>query len=280
MIKSIIVKLSLAAFALASSSAFACIPVTQADLPLTINQSGSYCVSEDLQSSGIRTTAITILADNVTLDLRGHILKGGMRGVLSRNDGVIIKNGTIANARVGVFIWGNSYGDRAKNNTIENISFANITHKVISVTHAKDAIILNNRVNLDLDGNNSNSGIAIDAVRTVGLHIKNNTISMNDRSGRKPGTAFASTQTRNVVIENNTFLGHGVVASSELRLFRLSNSGGMTIKNNNSSGISIFASTWATNVVVLIDNTILRSSLNAFPTNLNFIDGGGNQFFW
>lgn len=274
MMKSIIVKLSLAAFALASSSALACIPVTQADLPLTINQTGTYCVSEDLQGSR-NLTAITILADNVTLDLEGYTLKGGLVGVTSRNDGVIIKNGTIANARNGVIIVGSS-GDKAKNNTVENINFVNLTSRVVGITHAQDVKLFNNSMGLAV---NSGWADVIHATRIEGLHIKNNSISMRATDLNASATAFRGRQVTNAVIENNSFFGVLVPRDNTLVLFQFYNSRQMLIKNNNSSGIYTFAINLTLGPKVFIDNTIIGSSLNAFPTNLHLIDGGGNQFF-
>ncbi|MEM9531152.1 MAG: right-handed parallel beta-helix repeat-containing protein [Pseudomonadota bacterium] len=51
-------------------------PITQADLPLTIDTSGSYYVAENLSYSGQDDAAIRIIVNDVTLDLRGFSLTG------------------------------------------------------------------------------------------------------------------------------------------------------------------------------------------------------------
>ena len=50
-------------------------PIHQADLPLTISSSGSYYLVEDIVTTG---NGITIAADNVTIDLMGFTLEGGV----------------------------------------------------------------------------------------------------------------------------------------------------------------------------------------------------------
>jgi hypothetical protein len=46
-------------------------------VPTTISSPGVYCLIADLDGTGIENgQAIIIDADNVTLDLKGHVLKG------------------------------------------------------------------------------------------------------------------------------------------------------------------------------------------------------------
>ncbi|MDP6433350.1 MAG: hypothetical protein QGI15_03400, partial [Candidatus Scalindua sp.] len=48
-------------------------PISQSDIPLTISESGSYYLTEDINSAD---TAITVAVDDVTIDLAGFTLDG------------------------------------------------------------------------------------------------------------------------------------------------------------------------------------------------------------
>jgi len=71
--------------------------IHKAELPLTITSSGSYYMVEDANCVG---TAITINADNVTIDLMGYTLNGPDLGPnqginISSGSNIEIKNGTV-----------------------------------------------------------------------------------------------------------------------------------------------------------------------------------------
>jgi len=93
-------------------------------LPFTISQSGSYIVTANLTLSTTETNGITISADNVTLDLNGHTLKGPGKatgssgaGIYFSNDctNITIRNGIIQDWR-GSGIDGFEFGVRHANN--------------------------------------------------------------------------------------------------------------------------------------------------------------------
>ena len=71
------------------------IPIHKSDLPLTITESGSYYLVED---ANCLSTAITVEADNVTIDLMGYSLIGHGTGFgiyLNARINVEIRNGTV-----------------------------------------------------------------------------------------------------------------------------------------------------------------------------------------
>jgi parallel beta-helix repeat protein len=82
------------------------VEITQAEVPYTITAPGVYCLAEDvsvlLSDPPEDTTVITIQSENVTLNLCGHTIEGGRRGVEIDFDSgpanVTIKNGTIKGA--------------------------------------------------------------------------------------------------------------------------------------------------------------------------------------
>ena len=80
------------------------IPISQSDIPLTINESGSYYFTEDINSAD---TAITVAADDVTIDLAGFTLAGPDSGTnygiyMSGRSNVEIRNGTVHGFHYGI----------------------------------------------------------------------------------------------------------------------------------------------------------------------------------
>ncbi len=101
-----------------------CTFITQADVPYTINKSGNYCVADDLFSSALGNM-ITINADNVNLNLNGHLLDANGFGYLSA--GILVNSGiqntTVHNGSIINF----SYAIRASELLLANFSNLNIS---------------------------------------------------------------------------------------------------------------------------------------------------------
>jgi len=81
------------------------IPISQADIPKTIDTPGSYYLTEDVSSAG---TAITILVGDVTIDLSGFALVGPGSGTnygiyMTARSNVEIRNGTVRNFSYGIY---------------------------------------------------------------------------------------------------------------------------------------------------------------------------------
>lgn len=89
------------------------IPISQADIPKTINTPGSYYLTEDVSSAG---TAITIIVDDVTIDLAGFSLvgSGSDYGIcMNGRSNVEIRNGTVRNFWCGIYeVSSNGRGHR------------------------------------------------------------------------------------------------------------------------------------------------------------------------
>lgn len=89
-------------------------------LPLTITQSGSYYLAENV---GTGTAGITVAASDVTIDLNGFALKGGCGSGIYNADtdlykNITVKNGTVAGWNEGGLNLGN--GARVENVRAEN----------------------------------------------------------------------------------------------------------------------------------------------------------------
>lgn len=84
-------------------------------LPYTISTPGNYCLTADLTTAITSGNAITIEANSVVLDLRGHKLAGSA-GSSSNANGIIaghrkyvvVKNGTVRGFFIGVGLLGNT----------------------------------------------------------------------------------------------------------------------------------------------------------------------------
>lgn len=74
--------------------------------PITISRSGVYRLDGPLNASA-ESTALTISANNVTLDLAGNTISGGATGIAVTGNNIAIKNGTIQNmSTAGIHISG------------------------------------------------------------------------------------------------------------------------------------------------------------------------------
>ena len=88
-----------------------CTAVTS--LPATISTQGIHCLMGNLATAQTSGDAITITANNVTLDLNGFKLGGqaagsatGATGILSTANNVTVKNGIVRGFRTGIFLQG------------------------------------------------------------------------------------------------------------------------------------------------------------------------------
>jgi hypothetical protein len=108
-------------------------------VPHTINKSGTYTLSANLQYAGtnLAIPAITINASNVTIDFGGHVLKCtnttvGTKALLLPSNGgnqtnVTIENGTITNFTWGVYADGGAGGETFSGIVVQDMRLYAIT---------------------------------------------------------------------------------------------------------------------------------------------------------
>lgn len=108
-------------------------PIHSADLPLTISQSGSYYLAENIIFATVDTNGITITASNVTIDLCGFTIQGPGAGTgnaitadSSARENVSVLNGTITGWYRGI----NLSGKRAQ---IQNVKLSSCLNAGIYV---------------------------------------------------------------------------------------------------------------------------------------------------
>ena len=152
------------------------IPISQSDIPLTINESGSYYFTEDINSAG---TAITVAADDVTIDLAGFTLAGPDSGTnygiyMSGRSNVEIRNGTVRDFRYGIYEF-NTSGQG---------------HRVIDVralSNVRSGIYLKSKNNLvkdctASDNGTSAAGYVYGIYANAGSTVTGNTVRYNGTS--------------------------------------------------------------------------------------------------
>lgn len=145
----------LAAFAAPSLASGGAVPIYQ--VPVTIDQPGSYYLSRDLSGAG-GAALITIAASRVTLDLAGHTLErtdssGDVIGWSGQPGQITIRNGTVIGGYHGVSIGnyaGTSFDVRIEGLTVQGAAGDGIhvesgyevavpTHVVIAGNMVSDA---------------------------------------------------------------------------------------------------------------------------------------------
>ncbi|HRN78075.1 MAG TPA: right-handed parallel beta-helix repeat-containing protein [Candidatus Dependentiae bacterium] len=114
--------------------------ITQDDIPYTITQPGTYCVSELISFIGTGT-AISIISDNVVLDLDNNIIQGdgsnnsfAISVVGEPSQAIIIQNGTIVNFDIGIYAFGGSFINELIGVTIQNITIQDVIRDGIRFT--------------------------------------------------------------------------------------------------------------------------------------------------
>jgi parallel beta-helix repeat protein len=130
------VSLTLPEWSLFTSNSFAggAKEISQRDVPLVITKPGSYCLISNLIISSPNVTAISIGADNVTIDLNGFTIRGpGMGtgfGIVDQQqtlpglvNNAVVRGGTVRGWAYAVHLAG-------KNNRVENVQVFEASHGI------------------------------------------------------------------------------------------------------------------------------------------------------
>lgn len=190
------------------------IPVHASDLPLVISQGGSYYLAEDIVVSG---DGIRIAADDVTIDLMGHVLAGGTHsGIYADADtmNLVVKNGCVSG-------WG-THGINlfdAHHSQVINIQAHDNAADGIRV-HTSSIV-----VNSSAYDNTMTGIIAWDSSLIIGCTARNNRWGLSVNEG--------SAVMDSVAVANNI---HGIDANSNSSVRRCTSS------DNLGSGISLHSS--------------------------------------
>ena len=179
-----------------------CMPITS--LPAVISTQGLYCLTGNLATSITSDNAITITANNVTLDLNGWKVGGQSAGtateatgIYSAANNVTVKNGIVRGFHVGIHLAG-------RGATVQNITADQNTNVGIA-TEGPGSVVQDNQV-VDTGGSTAvaNEDAAGIVVFGAGSLVQNNMISglTATGSGLEGAIAFDSTATQSTARGN------------------------------------------------------------------------------
>jgi len=212
--------------------------ITQKDLPLTIRKSGSYVLGGSLKVTDPAVTAISVAADNVTIDLNGFTIEGPPGGPSSHgaailntraggNSNVVVRNGTVRGffmAEAACIHLGAGGPDGYGSHRVENVH----VHECSGIAIYADGVVTRCQVTKSMSGigvgtgstvsDNTLRGIEGIGVHTVGLE-SGITIARNSFYGGGAATCIRSWGANR--IEDNTCYGGaaGLVLTDGRNLF-------------------------------------------------------------
>ncbi len=233
------------------------IPISQADIPKTINTPGSYYLTEDVSSAG---TAITVAVDDVTIDLAGFALvgPGSNYGIyMNGRSNVEIRNGTVRNFLCGIYEnngWYHRVIDvRAIYNKSKGIYLPGSGHLVKSCT----------------TGNNGTSATSTvyGIFAGLGSTVTGNTAYRNGDSAT--GTVFGICASNgNTVTGNTTYINGG--SATGINVYGIYANPGCTVTGNTAyyNGVGATGNTYG---IYLFGNCLVdqNTAYNNDGTNMN-----------
>ena len=235
-------------------------------LPTSIKTPGIYCLKSNLETNITFGGAITVAADNVTIDLNGWSINGSQAGVGTRAKGIVIReqrnttirNGTISGFFNAVEVVGLT--TTSSDHLIEKIHARNNRAQGISVS-GRDIMVRDNRISNTGPGGFSASAVGIFASGNA-ISILGNTISDVEETGQISGISLTNVvggeisdnRIYNLGSSNNT---SGITFSGANRLAIRDNT-----VNTNNGGIIGIGSSSASRYVACVGNVVNGFALN------------------
>jgi hypothetical protein len=207
---------AMAAAAPAAAEITVCTVVPQ--VPYTISQPGAYCLQQHLATPPTMTAgnAITINADNVTLDLNGFTVDGsasaaGTRSGIYASDrkNVTVRNGGVRAFYRGVYVRDTGVGG---GNALEGLRISGSTFRGIEGM-GKDLLVRSNQVidSVAPSGNADAIGIRIQGARP---RVLDNDVTGTLGSGTGKGRAIYLVGAQGAIVEGNRLGNADVIAAS------------------------------------------------------------------
>jgi hypothetical protein len=244
------------------------IPITS--VPYTISQSGSYYLTKNLTATG---TAITVNADDVTVDLCGFSLTGNNTGsgiYMTDRINVEIRNGTIRNFSYGI---NDDYIMMVSNGTSTN-------HRVIGVralSNVNFGIKLYGPNNEVRDCSASNNGTSASGSSIFGISVGNNstvtgnTVSNNGTSAQVNAYVFGISAGNSCTITGNAVFSNGYMAAEDTTIYGIAASSGSkitgnTVSSNGTSAGSVYGIAANNGGSTITGNTVYGNGSSATLT--------------
>lgn len=242
-------------------------PRTPISGPFTIDRPGSYYLTQNISVTG-NSDAITILVDNVTLDLNGFTISGGRTGVnvagffFSLN-AVTIINGNISDAS-GSGIFAGAFEDGSYGLHIRNVRVTGVND--IGIDAGRGAVVENCYVR------GGNIGIftgfssrvfdcTVESARTTGFFVAGGStvtdcVAVGTNNGNGGGDGFvigAGSSVRGLSSRSNTGYGASFELECTVTDSTFSNNGNAGVRLNALSTLSRCTITSNRNSGVLLD---------------------------
>ncbi len=260
-------------------------------LPATISASGVYCMMQNLGTNITSGAAITITANNVTLNMNGFRLGGSTAGPATQANGIVaqdrrnitIRNGIIRGFRVGVFL-SEVTTDRSSGHLIENMLLDRMTAGGIFLSGTGLQVRNNNIVNIDSTppaGANAGASFLADQNRSF------------SRSGKGGDTFVSQTGTGEIVIgifatgaSNSIFEGNfisNLLSPDQVYGIQTSNSTNINVVGNtiedlegNNFATGILLNDAGNDNIVVQNNTVIQVQANGDAFGIENFRGGTN----
>ena len=190
------------------------VPIHASDLPLTITESNSYYLVEDINFTSTANHGITIECNDVTIDLMGYTLKGPDSGIQSGiymygRTNVEIRNGTVRDFYRGVY-ESSSLGRQHRLINVRLMSneyygvcltgYGNLVKDCTAADNSTYGIYVN--YGSTVTGNTAYNNVSIGIVIGAGSTVTGNTAYNNVPSGISTGPGC--TVTGNTAYDNGT----------------------------------------------------------------------------
>lgn len=216
-------------FALSSHAQASCTTTITA-VPYTITQPGTYCLNGNknyLPTTNSTTSAVTIAADNVILDLNRYEIRGSYSfygpsanreyGVSVTNyaQNVTIRNGALVGFRSGIVVWTNTGSNNVGNLVVDNMSIRSMSDYGILVglnsrcdnCTVQNSSISNTDANLCTICGGYAGAYAIRMEYSDNIHILNNVITGIRSRGTLPSYGISITHGTTALIDGNRVSG-------------------------------------------------------------------------
>ena len=190
-------------------------PISQADIPLVIDQPGLYYLTEDVYAPGA-LTAITINTLWVTLDLGGFAITGDMTpnsvgiGASAIGDEVAIRNGTVRQFYLGIDV-SQSLGAQLQGVTVETITARGIV--LGHVAHLEDCSVSGTGEGIWVEGRYStisDCALSYNSLNGVVLFDGDNIVENSEFHNNATDPQFSDTASVRVLGAGNIVRGNNL----------------------------------------------------------------------
>jgi hypothetical protein len=161
-------------------------------VPTTISTSGRYFLSMNLDMSNSSQSAITVGADDVTIDFQDHSITGtagqgtNATGITATNHrNITVKNGSLNGFKIGiVFQRGSNTVNNNANNTVTNMRLSSNTFIGILIVDGSGCLVEQCQIN--------RTGGTLSGVDAVGISLQSSSAVVRNNQISRVSAAYGS----------------------------------------------------------------------------------------